>query len=118
MIQIGDTMIDLGEPRVQLVLAATLVALIILILLIVTVRRAGRATDMMAPMLRDLGHLGQRVEALSDGQNQLSGGLTQVSEAQATSQANMLKLMEQRLADVTNRMNENLQGTSTRTARS
>ena len=41
----------------------------------------------------------------------------EVSEAQAASQANMLKLMEQRLTDVTQKMNENLQGTSTRTAR-
>ena len=118
MIQVGETVIDLGDPVVQLILAGAVVAGLVLILLLMAVRRAGRSADMMAPLVRDMGLLGQRVESLSDGQSQLAGGLTQVSEAQAASQANMLKLMEQRLADVSNKMNENLQGTSTRTARS
>ncbi len=118
MIQVGEMVIDLGDPVVQLILAGAVVSALVLILLLMAVRRAGRSAEMMAPLVRDMGLLGQRVESLSDGQSQLAGGLTQVSEAQAASQANMLKLMEQRLADVSNKMNENLQGTSTRTARS
>jgi DNA recombination protein RmuC len=62
--------------------------------------------------------LGQRVQMLSDGQQQLAGGLTHVSDAQAAAQANMLQLMEQRLQAVTVQMNENLSGTSRRTAQS
>ena len=118
MIQIGDTIIDLNDPTTQALIAGGLLALVVLILLIMAVRRAGRSAEMMAPLMRDVSALGSRVESLSDGQNQLAGGLSHVSEAQAASQANMLKLMEQRLADVTTKMNENLQGTSTRTARS
>ena len=118
MIQIGDTTINLNDPATQVIAGGAVLGLVVLILLIMAVRRAGRSADMMAPLLRDMGTLGQRVESLSDGQSQLAGGLTQVSEAQAASQANMLKLMEQRLTDVTQKMNENLQGTSTRTARS
>ena len=118
MIQIGDTTIDLSDPQTQLIAGGLALALLVLILLIMAVRRAGRSAEMIAPLLRDVGTLGQRVESLSDGQSQLAGGLTQVSEAQAASQANMLKLMEQRLTDVSQKMNENLQGTSTRTARS
>jgi len=118
MIQIGDTIIDLNDPTTQAWLAGGVLALVVLILLIMAVRRAGRSAEMMAPLMRDVTALGSRVESLSDGQNQLAGGLSHVSEAQAASQANMLKLMEQRLADVTTKMNDNLQGTSTRTARS
>ena len=118
MIQFGDTTIDLNDPTVQLLAVAGIVVLVVLILLIMAVRRAGHSARMIAPLAQDVSALGQRVVHLSDGQNQLAGGLTQVSEAQATSQANMLKLMEQRLSDVSNKMNENLQGTSTRTARS
>ena len=81
-------------------------------------RRAGQSSTMIGPLAQNLDVLGQRVQSLSDGQHQLSGGLTHVSEAQAASQANMLKLMEQRLAEVSTKMNDNLQGSATRTARS
>ncbi len=118
MIQIGDIVIDLNDPTIQLMLAGAAMGLLVLVLLIMAVRRAGRSAEMMTPLLRDISALGQRVESLSDGQNQLAGGLSHVSEAQATSQANMLKLMEQRLADVSTKMHENLHGSSTRTARS
>ena len=40
------------------------------------------------------------MQSLGDGQQQLAGGLTHVSEAQAASQTQMLHLMEQRLAEV------------------
>ena len=93
-------------------------AVLILVLLILTVRRSGQSASMMAPLAQNIDILGQRVQSLSDGQHQLSGGLTHVSEAQAASQANMLKLMEQRLAEVSTKMTENLQGSATRTARS
>jgi hypothetical protein len=72
----------------------------------------------MTPMIHQMNALGQRVESLTAGQQQLAGGLTHVSEAQAASQAQMLRLMESRLAEVSARMQENLQGTATRTARS
>ena len=41
-----------------------------------------------------------------------------VSEAQAASQTAMLQLMERRLADVSGKMQENLQGSAQRTAKS
>ena len=118
MIQIGDQTFDPGDPLVLLGLGGAVLLLVIILLLIASVRRAGASARMMAPMAEQLGYMGQRVQALSDGQQQLAGGLNHVSEAQAASQANMLKLMEQRLADVNRSMNENLQGTSRRTAQS
>ncbi|NNE81893.1 MAG: DNA recombination protein RmuC [Silicimonas sp.] len=118
MIQFGDMILDLNDTEVQLALAGGIVVILVLVLLVMAVRRSGRSADMIAPLAQGLTQLGQRVESLSDGQSQLAGGLTHVSEAQAASQANMLKLMEQRLTEVSARMNDNLQGTSTRTARS
>jgi DNA recombination protein RmuC len=73
---------------------------------------------MTEPLVHQLGNLGVRVQQLSDGQQQLAGGLTHVSEAQAASQANMLQLMEKRLADVSGKMNENLTGSAQSTAKS
>ncbi len=118
MIRIGDTEFVLSDPVVIAAIVAALVLLIVLVLLIMTVKRAGQAAAMMSPLAHDVQTIGQRVQNLSDGQQQLVGGLTHVSEAQAASQANMLKLMEQRLADVSTKMTENLQGSSTKTARS
>src|SRR5574343_1064627 len=73
---------------------------------------------MAEPVLREVTWLSDRVQSLSDGQERLAGGLHHVSEAAAISQSSMLKLMEQRLADVQRQMTEALHGTSTRTARS
>jgi DNA recombination protein RmuC len=61
-------------------------------------------------------YLNQRVQLLGDGQQQLVGGLTHVSESQASQQSNMLKLMEARLTAVQEQMNVNLQTSSKNTA--
>ena len=118
MIEIGGTEYALGDPAVLAGLLGGGVVLLILILLLAVLRRSGRAADTVGPLSQQLGVLGQRVQALSDGQHQLAGGLAHVSEAQAAAQTGMLRLMEERLAEVSTRMAENLQGSSTRTARS
>ncbi len=118
MIQIGDTSYALNDPVVIAVLTGAAAVLLLFILLIMSVRRAGQSARMVAPMAQQMGMLGQQVRLLSDGQQQLTGGLNHVSEAQAASQAKMLQLMEQRLADVSKAMGENLEGTSRRTAQS
>ncbi|MEL7204947.1 MAG: DNA recombination protein RmuC [Pseudomonadota bacterium] len=118
MIQIGTIVIDLNDPLTQLALAGGVVLLLVLILLIMAVRRAGEATRNIAPMVQSLSSLQGRVETLADGQSALSGGLTQVSEAAAASQSNMLKLMEARLSEVSKGMQDNLANSATKTARS
>ncbi len=92
--------------------------LLLLILLIMILRAAGRSATMAAPLMQEMGWLGQRVQLLSDGQERLAGGLHHVSETQAHSQTAMLQLMEKRLAEVQRSMGEALHGTSTRTAHS
>jgi DNA recombination protein RmuC len=118
MITLGDTTYPLDHPLVLGLLGFGAVLLFMVILLIITVRAAGRSARMAEPMAHHMSNLSQRVQGLSDGQHQLAGGLNHVSEAQAAAQANMLQLMEQRLAQVSERMNENLQGSARRTAQS
>ena len=91
---------------------------LVILLLILAIRAAGRSARVAEPLAHQIGALGQRVESLSAGQQQLSGGLTHVAEAQAAAQANLLQHMEKRLQQVNQQMTENLQGSSRRTAHS
>lgn len=95
------------------------VALGVLAVLLVLVLRASlNASRAVEPVIWQMDQLGQRVQALSDGQQQLAGGLHHVSDAQAKAQTQMIQLVEQRLAQVTETMSESLQGNALRTARS
>jgi DNA recombination protein RmuC len=104
-----------NDPEV-LIIGGALVLLLLLLMLIL--RAAARGGAMAAPLMAEMGWLNQRVQALSDGQERLAGGLHHVSENQAISQTAMLQLMERRLAEVQRSMGEALQGTSQRTAHS
>ncbi len=114
MITVGGTQYTWTDPAVLIAAAA----LAVLIVLLLTLRAAARSARMAAPLLRQMEWMTHRVQSLADGQERLAGGLHHVSEAAAVSQSSMLKLMEQRLADVQRQMTEALHGTSTRTARS
>ena len=118
MMETGGTPFAVNDPLVLALLGLAAALLLIVILLIVTLRAAGRSARVTEPLGYEMVALSQRVQGLSDGQHQLAGGLTHVSEAQAAAQANMLQLMEQRLGQVSERMNENLQGSARRTAQS
>ncbi|OOY08305.1 DNA recombination protein RmuC [Thioclava sp. F36-7] len=118
MIQLGDMTLTLNDPLTLGLLLGSAALVILLILMVAMLRAAGRQTRAMDPMVGQMNLLAQRVQNLSDGQQQLSGGLHHVSEAQAASQTKVLALMEQRLAEVSRGMSESLHGTATRTARS
>ncbi|MGR3312757.1 DNA recombination protein RmuC [Roseovarius indicus] len=118
MIQIGDTTLDLNDPLTLALLGGGALLLLITVLLFAAIRAASRSARLTEPLIRQMGDLGQRVQGLSDGQHQLSGGLTHVAEAQSKAQTNMLHLMEKRLAQVQEQMNENLHGSARRTAQS
>ncbi len=118
MISLGGQTYALDDPVVLAVLGGAALVFLLFILLIVTFRAATRTARMSEPIGHHLSQLGARVQALSDGQQQLAGGLSHVSEAQAVSQAKVLHLMESRLAEVARGMSESLHGTATRTARS
>ena len=107
--------LDFNDPTTQLIIGA---GLIVLLLLLLSLRAVSRLTKAAEPLSYQINALGQRVQALGEGQERLAGGLHHVSEAQAKQQTSMLQLMEKRLADVQLQMNENLQGSARRTASS
>jgi DNA recombination protein RmuC len=107
--------LDFNDPTTQLIIGA---GLIVLLLLLLSLRAVSRLTKAAEPLSYQINALGQRVQALGEGQERLAGGLHHVSEAQAKQQTNMMQLMEKRLADVQLQMNENLQGSARRTAHS
>uniref|UniRef100_UPI0040482561 DNA recombination protein RmuC n=1 Tax=Yoonia sp. TaxID=2212373 RepID=UPI0040482561 len=118
MIQIGDYTMSLGDPLVLAGLGVALILLLLVVLLIISVRRAGKSGEMAQILASQMGGLGSRVEMLSNGQQQLFGGLTSVTEAQAQQQARTLQLMEQRLSQVSESMSVNLSSSAQRTAQS
>ncbi|MGI3187243.1 DNA recombination protein RmuC [Nioella aestuarii] len=118
MIQLGETQINLSDPLTLLALGGVAALLLLMVLVLRSASAANRTARAMEPLAHQMGALGQRVQSLSDGQHQLSGGISHVSELQARSQAQMLEVMERRLEEVQRSMGETLHGTSTRTARS
>jgi len=107
-------------PEITLILMAAAggFALVVMVLLWMVASAAGRAAQATAPLTNQMEYLNQRVQTIGDGQQQLAGGLTQVSEAQAAQQNNMLKLMEARLAAVQEQMTLNLTTNAKTTANS
>lgn len=118
MIQIGETTFNLSDPQVIATLIGAVALLFMLILLIVVLRRSGQSALMTQHLAAQMGGLGSHVNELSNGQQQLFGGLNSVTEAQAQQQAQTLKLMEQRLAQVNEAMGQNLSSSAQRTAQS
>ncbi|WP_417256358.1 DNA recombination protein RmuC [Celeribacter halophilus] len=110
--------LDFADPLTLAAVIGGAVLLLFFFLLVVVLKRSGEAARMALPIAQQMNQLGQRVQMLSDGQQQLAGGLTHVSEAQVASQSKMLELMEKRLSLVTETMNVNLQGSAQRTAKS
>ena len=107
--------LNFSDPLVLIVLGGTG---FLFLLLLMAVRASMRTAKLAEPLAHQMGALGQRVQALGEGQERLAGGLHHVSEAQAQAQTSMLQLMEQRLALVQQQMNENLHGAARRTAQS
>lgn len=110
--------LTLDDPVVLAAAVGVVLVALVLLLLILSLRAAGRSARATEPLAGQLGRLSHRVQHLSDGQERLAGGLTHVSETQVQSQTAMLHLMEQRLAEVQERMSESLHGASRRTAHS
>lgn len=114
MIEFGEFTLPLTHP---LVLAMGGAVALVLILLILSVRRAGQSARMTRELASQMGGLGQAVQVLGAGQDQLSGGLRTVSDAQATGQAQVLQAMEARLGAVQQQMNDRLHDNAMKSAR-
>jgi len=108
---------DLADPAQLGLLALGGVAVLLVILLLWTVSAARRAARVAEPLSQRLEFLGQTVQHLGHGQQQLVGGLTQVTEAQAAAQGRLLQTLETRLGEVQARMGDSLGQSATRTSR-
>ena len=117
MIQIGDTTLDLSDPLMLAALIAGSVVLLLVILLAVLVVRTGRAGATNADLARQVSGIGQAVQMLGQGQDQLSGGLRTVSDAQANAQSQMIHTMETRLSEVQRQMQDRLHENALKSAR-
>ena len=118
MIQIGEQSYSFSDPLVIVALVGAGGLLLLILLLLSVMRRAGRSADVAEILAQQMGGMAQRVQALSDGQHQLFGGLTSVCEAQAQQQAKTIHLMEKRLQAVTESLNQNLTSSARNTAQS
>lgn len=108
MIQIGDQSYSMQDPIVMAVLGAAAVLLLILLMLFLSLRAANRSARTTEPMAQQLAFLGQNVQQLSMGQEQLRGGLAHVSDVQANAQVQMIQTVEARLSAVQQHMNDRL----------
>lgn len=111
-------MIELTTDAVFWVLIVAAVGLfLVLLLLILAVRAAGKSARFAAPLSQQMNILGSHVQKLGAGQEQLRGGLQTVSDTQAHSQHQMIQTMEMRLNTVQLQMQEKLAENATRAAR-
>jgi len=118
MIEVYGYSFSLEDPLVIAALVVAGVVLLFFLLLILAVRAAGKTAKMTAPMSQQLHMMGQNVQQLSMGQEQLRGGLQMVSDTQANTQTQVVQTVEARLASVQQQMQDRLSDNALRSARS
>ncbi|MEP1613121.1 MAG: DNA recombination protein RmuC [Roseobacter sp.] len=117
MIEIFSHTLDLNAPLVQVGVLGAVVAFVFFLLLIASVRAAGRTARLAAPLAQQIGMLGQHVQQLHAGQEQLRGGLQTVSDTQANAQTQVIQTVEARLSAVQQQMQERLADNAMRSQR-
>ena len=117
MIEISGQSYGLSDPRVLAVLIGAGLLLLLVILLVVVLARAGRSARLAEDLARQMGGLGQAVQLLGQGQDQLSGGLRTVSDSQANGQTQVIHTMEARLGEVQRQMQDRLHDNAMKSAR-
>jgi DNA recombination protein RmuC len=117
MIEISGVQIDLNDPFTLAALSGGAIVVLFLFLLIMAVRAAGRSARIAEPLAQNIGILGQQVQQLSAGQEQLRGGLQTVSDTQANAQTQVIQTVEARLASVQQHMQDRLADNAMRSQR-
>ncbi len=117
MIEIAGQTYAFSDPVVIAALCAAGLVLFILILLVMAVRAARDSARLAAPLSQQMGVLGQHVQQLGMGQEQLRGGLQTVSDTQANAQSQVIQTMELRLSAVQQQMNDRLADNAAKSAR-
>ncbi|QFT82588.1 DNA recombination protein RmuC [Roseovarius sp. THAF27] len=117
MITIGETTYALDDPLVMAALAAAAVVLLILLLVILALRAAARTALATEPLAQQLGHLGQNVQSLANGQEGLRSSIQVVSDTATSGQTQLAQMVEQRLAGVQQQMQDRLADNAMRSQR-
>ncbi|SLN60272.1 DNA recombination protein RmuC [Falsiruegeria litorea R37] len=117
MIEIAGQTYSLEDPIVLLALGAAAILLLIALMVLLSLRAANRSARMAEPLTQQIAILGQNVQQLGAGQEQLRGGLQHVSDTQANAQVQVIQTMEARLGDVQQHMNDRLADNAMRSAR-
>ena len=117
MITIGGQVYALEDPAVIAAAFGAVLVALLFVLLILAVRRAGRSTEVTQALAQQLARMGGDVQALGQGQHQLSGNLQMVSDTQAKSQLQVIQTVEARLNDVQQHVNDRLADNATKSAR-
>jgi len=115
--ELAGLQFDPSDPLVQIAAGAGGVVLLMLLLLVMAVRAAGKSARMAEPLVQHIAVLGQNVQQLSAGQEQLRGGVQMVSDTQATAQAQVIQTVEARLASVQQQMQDRLAENAMRSQR-
>jgi DNA recombination protein RmuC len=118
MIEFGDMKLDFGDPFTIVVAALAGILFFVTLFIVTANKRSNQSIKLVQQMANQMNGLGQRVQSLSDGQQQLFGGLNAVTEAQAQQQSKTLQVMEKRLSAVTETMTQNLSSSARNTAQS
>ena len=114
MIEIGGQTYALSDP---VVIAAGVGVAVVVLMLVLLFRAAGASARAVAPLSQQIGNLGQNVQLLAAGQDQLRGGLQTVSDTQANAQSQLIQSLEARLASVQQHMNDRLADNAMKSAR-
>ena len=91
MIRLGSIEIASDDPVTLALIGA---GALVILLVFLSLRTAARTARALEPIAGQMTYFSTRVQALSDGQMQITGALAAVSEAQATAQSAMLANME------------------------
>ncbi|MEM6904401.1 MAG: DNA recombination protein RmuC, partial [Pseudomonadota bacterium] len=109
---------DFSDPLTVIVAAGLGVLALIMVLVIAAWRAGQRAARAVVPLSATIAQVGDALSQLGQNQQQLQGGLTQVTEAQIAAQSRLMQVVEHRLEQVSARMGESLTQSATRTASS
>lgn len=116
MIEIAGQSYAFSDPRVIAVIIAALIVIALFWLLIASAKKASQSTQLVQDVAAHIGRLSYDVNALAQGQSQLSGNIQTVSDAQANAQVRVIQTMETRLAEVQTQVADRLAENARRSA--
>jgi DNA recombination protein RmuC len=117
MIEINGYAVDPADPLTLAVAGGLCLVFLMFVLLVMAVRAGQRGARTAEPLAQQMGLLGQHVQQLAAGQEQLRGGLQTVSDSQAMTQAQVIQTVEARLAAVQQHMQDRLADNAMRSQR-